>query len=78
MTCDINEQNKTQTGGKQNKKKREPDVSRTKQSSILARNVEGTDIAFGNPTSKFNTKESSKCLLGNFNKRAHTLVFSRR
>ena len=48
------------------------------QSSILARNVEGTDIAFGNPTSKFNTKESSKCLLGNFNKRAHTLVFSRR
>ena len=27
---------------------------------------------------KFNAKESSKCLLGNFNKRAHTLVFSRR
>ena len=39
-------------------KKREPDVSRTEQSSILARFFEGTDIASGNPTSKFNAVEA--------------------
>ena len=44
----------------------------------LARNFEDTDIAKGNPTSKFNAIESSKCLLGNFSKRANVLTFSRR